>query len=261
MNKSSFHGAVSDLKQAGCAIVVGVGELAGIGGAVADRFSRGGLHVYVVGRTQAKLDDVVRYIQAQGGQATAIVNALRDQRDVTALFAQVLAGGAHLDAVVYNAAYLNAPRLFMRTPPNFIEGNWRLTCLAGMLVGQAAGRVMIKQQRGTVIYTGATASLRGKPLFAAFASAKAALRSFAHSLAFELSPQGVHVAHVVIDGVVEGQRGKNAFGGLGRVFMKIRGRESLIQPKDVADSYWQIHEQAPGAWSHELELRPFKEKF
>jgi NAD(P)-dependent dehydrogenase (short-subunit alcohol dehydrogenase family) len=243
------------------AVVVGVGELEGIGGAVALRFGQESLHVHVVGRTQAKLDEVVKAIRSRGGQATAIVNPLRDEADVAALFEQIQASGLRLEAVVYNAAYLNAPRRFLNTPPAFIEGNWRLTCLAGLLVGQAAARLMLPHRRGTLIYTGATASLRGKPLFAAFASAKAALRSFVQSLAHELAPQGIHVAHVVVDGVVNGQRGKRAFWGLGRWVMRLKGHEGLIDPEQVANNYWQIHAQAAGAWSHELELRPFKEKF
>lgn len=244
------------------ALVVGVGDIDGIGGAVALHFAQQGLHVHVVGRTATKLDTVVRHIQAQGGAATAVVNHLGDEAEVSQLFANIEAHGQVLDVAVYNAAYLNMPRRFMGTPPSFIEGNWRLTGLAGMLVGQGAARLMLPQGRGTVIYTGATASLRGKPMFAAFASAKASLRAFAHCLAAELSPHGIHVAHVVIDGVVDGQRGKQAFGGLGRVLMGlIRRRNGALSPTEVARNYWAIHQQAPGAWAHELELRPFKEPF
>lgn len=245
-----------------CALVVGVGELEGIGGAVAVRFAQEGRHVYVVGRTQTKLDTVVAHIRSQGGQATAVVNSLGGEADVNAIFTQIQRSGHRLDAVVYNAAYLNMPRRWLGTPPSYIEGNWRLTCLAGILVGQAAARMMLPHKRGTVIYTGATASLRGKPLFAAFASAKAALRAFAGSLALEVAPLGIHVAHVVIDGIVEGQRGKGALGGLGRIVMGVvKRRNGALNPTQIAENYWQIHQQPSGAWSHELELRPFKEPF
>ncbi|MDO9237248.1 MAG: SDR family NAD(P)-dependent oxidoreductase [Aquabacterium sp.] len=261
MNTLSSSSTPQTQAPQGCAIVVGVGDIEGIGGAVASRFSKEGLHVYVVGRTQSKLDGVVAHIRAQGGHATAVVNSLRDSQDVDQLFDQVARSGMQLKATIYNAAYLNAPRLFMNTPADFIEGNWRLTCLAGLMVGQSAARLMLPQGHGTIIYTGATASMRGKPLFAAFASAKAALRSFVLNLAHELAPQGIHVAHIVIDGVVDGQRGKSAFWGLGQLLMMIKGGEALIHPIHVADNYWQIHAQQRGAWSCELELRPFKEKF
>lgn len=253
---------VRPLEAPPCALVVGVGELEGIGGAVAARFAQAGHHVYIVGRTQSKLDTVVAHILRQGGQATAVVSSLGGEADVQAIFTQVQRSGYRLDAVVYNAAYLNMPRRWLGTPPSFIEGNWRLTCLAGILVGQAAARMMLPHGRGTVIYTGATASLRGKPLFATFASAKAALRAFAGSLALEGAPHGIHVAHVVIDGMVEGQRAKGAFGGLGSIVMGvIKRRNGALNPTQIAENYWQIHLQPSGAWSHELELRPFKEPF
>lgn len=246
----------------GCAVVVGVGNRAGIGGAVAHRFSKEGLHVYVVGRTQSKLDEVVRAIQASGGSATAVINALRDEKDVKALFADVLADGKPLHAVIYNAAFRNTPRRFLGgTSAAFFEANWRLTFLAGAMVGQAAVRHMLTQGFGTVIYTGATASLRGKPLFAAFASAKASLRSFALGLARESAPRGIHVSHVVIDGGVEGDRTRTAAFGLGRLMLLSKGSEGCLLPDEIAENYWQLHAQQKGAWTHELELRPFKEKF
>lgn len=248
-------------KTPGCVVVVGVGDIEGIGGAVAERFSQEGLHVYVVGRTQSKLDGVVRHIRARGGKASAIVNDLRHSDEVAAMFDVVKSSGANLEAVIYNAAFRNNPRRFMQTSADFIEANWRVTCLAGLIAAQTAARLMLPQRRGTIIITGATASLRGKPLHAAFASAKAVLRSFALSLAQELAPQGVHVVHVVIDGIVEGERVRTALGGLGRLLLTIKGRPALIQPAQVAHNYWQLHSQRPEAWSHELELRPFKEKF
>jgi short-subunit dehydrogenase len=244
-----------------CAVVIGVGGRAGIGGAVAHRFAREGLHVYVVGRTAVKLNEVVAAINADGGSATAIINELRDEDEIAALFTRINAEGRTLAAVIYNAAYLNMPRRFLGTPPDFVEGNWRLTCLAGIIAGQMAARQMLAQGHGTLIVTGATASLRGKPLFAAFASAKAALRAFVLTLAQEVAPQGIHVAHVVIDGAVAGDRAKTALFGLGRAALLVKGEEGTLEPDTVAESYWQLHAQARGAWTQELDLRPFKEKF
>lgn len=244
-----------------CAVVIGVGSRAGIGGAVAYRFAQEGLHVYVVGRTAAKLQEVVDAIRAGGGRASALINELRDEDEIKALFARVAAEGRQMEAVIYNAAYLNMPRRFLSTPPAFVEGNWRLTCLAGIVAGQVAVRQMLPQGHGTLIYTGATASLRGKPLFAAFASAKAALRAFALTLARECAPQGIHIAHVVIDGAVAGDRTKTALFGLGRAALLVKGEQGALLPDAIAETYWQLHVQPRGAWTHELDLRPFKEKF
>ena len=244
------------------AMVVGVGDIHGIGAEVALRFAHEGLHVHVIGRTPAKLEAVVRRIRAMGGQASAMVNQLGHEADIQAIFAPLQQQGHVLEALIYNAAYLNVPKRFLATPRSFIEGNWRVSCLAGILVGQAAAKLMWPQYQGTIIYTGATASLRGKPLFAAFASAKAALLAFSRSLAIEVAPEGIHVAHVVIDGMVDGQRGKKAMSGLGRVVMAlVKRRHGLLDPAHIAHEYWRLHQQPPGAWSHELELRPFKEPF
>lgn len=242
-----------------CALVVGVGGRVGIGAAVAHRFARGGLHTLVVGRTAAKLDGVVADIRAAGGSATAVVNALGSEREVAALFDTI--GERPLEAVVYNAAFKNVPRRFLTTPPAFFEDNWQLTCIAGLMVGQQALRRMRPQGRGTLIVTGATASLRGKPAFTAFASAKAGLRSWTLALAREAAPLGIHVAHAVIDGVVAGDRVKETGAGLGRLLVASRGKDGALLPEQIADSYWQLHAQPRGAWTRELELRPWKETF
>jgi len=243
----------------GQALVVGVGGRVGIGAAVARRFAAEGLHAHVVGRTAAKLDAVVADIRAAGGKASAVVNTLGSEREVAALFEAL--GAGPLEAVVYNAAFKNVPRRFLTTPPAFIEDNWQLTCLAGLMVGQQALRRMRPQGRGTLIVTGATASLRGKPLFAAFASAKAGLRSWTLALAREAAPLGIHVAHAVIDGLVAGDRVKETGGGLGRLLVVSKGRDGSLLPEQIAENYWQLHAQPRGAWSRELDLRPWKETF
>lgn len=244
-----------------CALVVGVGEVSGIGGAVALRCAQGGLPVCIVGRTATKMQHVVAAIEAQGGQALALVNDLADEATIEGLFAQLDARGWTPELVVFNAAYMNTPRSLMGTTAAFFEGNWRLTCLAGILVAQIAARRMLARGRGSILVTGATASLRGKPLFAAFASAKASLRSFTASLAWELAPRGIHVAHIVIDGMVAGHRATSAFFGLGKLVMLLRGQAGCLHPQEVAETYWHVHQQAPGGWSHEIDLRPFKEPF
>lgn len=244
-----------------CAIVVGVGEVSGIGGAVALRCAQGGLPVFIVGRTASKLQHVVDAIAQAGGRATALVNDLADANAVEQLFAAVEATGHAPELVVFNAASLNMPQRFLPVSTSQFEDKWRLTGLAGILVAQAAARRMVTQGHGSILITGATASMRGKPLFAAFASAKAALRSFAASLAWEVAPLGVHVAHIVIDGMVAGHRATSAFFGLGKLVMLLRGQAGCLHPQEVAETYWHVHQQAPGGWSHEIDLRPFKEPF
>ena len=244
----------------GHAVVVGVGGRIGIGAAVARRFAAEGLHVHVVGRTQAKLDDVVADIRDAGGRASAIVNRLGGPEEIAGLFA-ALPADAVLEAVVHNAAFKNVPRKFLGTPPQFIEDNWRVSGIAGLLVGQAALRRMQAQGHGTLIVTGATASLRGRPAFAAFASAKAALRSWTLALAQEAEPLGLHVAHVVVDGVVAGDRVKETGYGLGKLWIFSKGEDGALLPEQVAENYWQLHRQPRGAWTREMDLRPYKEKF
>lgn len=247
------------LSNKGCALVVGVGGRVGIGAAVARRFAAEGLQVFIVGRRAAKLDGVVADIRAAGGQATAIVNTLGSEPEVAALFEAL--GDRPLQAAIYNAAFKNLPRRFVGTPPAFIEDNWQLTCLAGLMVGQAALRRMRAQGQGTLIVTGATASLRGKPAFAAFASAKAGLRSWTLALAQEAAPLGLHVAHAVIDGVVAGDRVKETGYGLGRLLVRAKGEDGSLLPEQIAENYWQLHAQPRGAWTRELDLRPWKESF
>lgn len=244
-----------------CALIIGVGEVAGIGGAVALHAARHGLPVVVVGRTPTKLASVVKAIEQAGGEAHAHACDLAEPQAIDTLFATLVQSGHAPEFVVFNAAYLNMPRPLLRTTTCFLEGNWQVTALAGILCAQAAARVMVARGRGTILITGASASMRGKPLFAAFAAAKASLRAFTACLAHEVAPQGVHVAHVVIDGVVHGDRARHAFWGLGAVLSWLLKRDGRLQPADVAATYWAIHQQPSAAWTHELDMRPHQEPF
>lgn len=246
-----------------CAVVVGAGSRQGIGGAVAAQLAAQGLHVFIAGRTAAKLDALVAEIQAHGGQATAVVTDSTNATAVTALFDQVHASGAALRVVVYNTGR-NLPAPFLDANLRLITGHWRRCVLGGLLVGQAAAKHMLAQtgvHKGTIIYTGASASLRGKPQFAAFASAKAGLRALTQSMAKELGPQGIHVGHIVIDGLVGGDVVKRFGKGLGKLLLKQKGQDGALVPDEVAKSFWMLHQQDVTAWTYELDLRPFKEAF
>lgn len=241
----------------GTAIVVGVGSEQGLGAALSRRFGCEGYNVVVSGRTEAKLARVVRAIIDDGGKAEAVVADATIETDVVALFDRAETGGAgDFDLVVFNAGN-NARHDFRTMPVEFFEQTWRVATLGGFLVGREAVRRLVPRGRGTIIFTGATASLRGRAPFTAFASAKAGLRSLAQSMAREFGPLGIHVGHVVIDGGIDGEKLSAASPQL-----KIeRGADGLLNIDAIADAYWHLHRQHRSAWTHELDLRPFKEPF
>jgi NAD(P)-dependent dehydrogenase (short-subunit alcohol dehydrogenase family) len=237
-------------------IVVGVGAEAGLGARLCKRFGREGLHVVVAGRTAERIEGVAAGIRNAGGAATAVATDTTREADVLRLFerADAIAPGA-LEVVIFNAGN-NAMANFVELEAAFFEETWRVACFGGFLVGREAARRMTAQQRGTVLFTGASASLRGRPAFAAFASAKAGLRAVAQSMARAFGPQGVHVAHVVIDGGIAGER-LMRFAEL----VRAKGEDGLLDLDAIADTYWMLHQQHRTAWTHELDLRPFKESF
>lgn len=245
---------MSDAKKA---IVVGVGPEAGLGGALCKRFAAEGLHVFVAGRSPDKVDALVRTITASGSRATGIPTDTTKERDVLALFDRAQeAGDGRIDLVVYNAGNAALGPLH-DMDAGFFEQVWRVGCYGGFLVGREAVRRMLPDGHGTVIFTGATASVRGRPNTTAFAAAKAALRSLAQSMARGYGPQGIHVAHVVIDGGIAGDK---IVKGLPQ-FAEAMGAEGLISLEGLADAYWFLYRQPRTAWTHELDLRTLKESF
>ncbi len=237
------------------AIVVGVGAQSGLGAALARRFAREGLCVVLVGRTLERLELVATDIRANGGKARVAVADVTNEDEVTALI-NTLEAPETLELVVYNVgSNVMVPSLEMHAAD--FEDMWRQNALGGFLIGRQAIRTMLPCKRGSVIYTGATASLRARPGFMAFASAKAALRAVAQGFAREFGPQGIHVAHVVIDGVIRGDYARERFAG----FVKAKGSDGLLELDDIAETYWTLHQQPRSAWTHELDLRPFKEAF
>jgi NAD(P)-dependent dehydrogenase (short-subunit alcohol dehydrogenase family) len=197
----------------GNAIVVGVGSEQSLGAALSRRFAREGYNVIVSGRTEAKLARVVRAIVDDGGKAEAVVADATIEADVIALFDRAETGSTDgLDLVAFNAGN-NAPHDFRTMPAEFFEQTWRVATLGGFLVGREAARRLAPRGRGTIIFTGATASLRGRAPFTAFASAKAGLRSLAQSMAREFGPLGIHVGHVVIDGGIDGEKAERRCAG------------------------------------------------
>jgi NAD(P)-dependent dehydrogenase (short-subunit alcohol dehydrogenase family) len=238
------------------AIVIGVGASQGLGGALARRFAREGLHVFLAGRTAAKLEAVVEEIQGAGGKASAVVADATRTADIVRLFDAAEAGAGVPELVVYNAGN-NRFSPLLEMDDAFFEELWRLCCFGGFLFGREAARRMLPAGGGSLLFTGATASIRARPPFTAFASAKAALRAVAHGMAREFGPQGLHVGHVIIDGMIDGDQ-------LNQRFPELRermGDDGMLAVDAIADAYWALHTQHRSAWTLELDVRPFKEKF
>lgn len=244
------------MNQPASAIVVGVGPERGLGAALARCFARHGLHVFIVGRSEDKLQAVVTQIQHAGGSATPVVADVTIEQNVNQLFEVVRARGDVVEVAAYNVDS-NIPAPFLETGVDTFTALWQQNCLGAFLFAQQVVRLMQAQQQGTLFFTGATGSLRAKPPFTAFASAKAGLRALAQGLAREFSPQGVHVVHTIIDGVIDGDRARNQF----PEYVKAKGEDGLLQLEAIAQTYWAMHQQHPSAWTHELDLRPFKEAF
>ncbi|MDQ6702467.1 MAG: SDR family NAD(P)-dependent oxidoreductase [Pseudomonadota bacterium] len=239
----------------GTAVVVGVGAETGLGAALARRFAREGLRVVIVGRTEKRLRATAAGIHEAGGTVLTKVTDATHEKDVVALFDKA-AAESDLELVVYNAGN-NVAASALETTSELFERLWRQNAFGGFLVGREAARRLASRQKGTILFTGATASLRARPPFIAFGCAKAALRAVAQGLAREFAPQGVHVAHVVIDGAIQGEYAAAEFPD----YVRSKGEDGLLAVDAIADTYWALHRQARTAWTHELDLRPFKEPF
>jgi NAD(P)-dependent dehydrogenase (short-subunit alcohol dehydrogenase family) len=235
--------------------IVGVGAQAGLGAATARRFAVAGLTVAITGRTPDKVLALTDTIHAAGGQAVPMVGDVSSADDVQRLAAQVFALG-QLKVAVFNAgnAVRGAP---LEITPQQFESTWRGSTYAGFIFARAALTGLLGAGGGTLIFTGATASIKGRGPFVAFAAAKAGLRSVAQSFAREYGPKGIHVAHVVIDGGINGAQLQRS----AAQFVSQAGVDGLLEPEAIAETYYQLHLQPRSAWTHELDLRPYKETF
>ena len=234
------------------AIVSGVGPLEGLGAQLCVRFARLGLHVVVAGRTQAKLDAVVDAIEGAGGSAQAVIADATLEADTERLFE---IAGSDLTVAIYNTGN-NTPGRIADMSSEYFENSWRVCCFGGFLFGRAAINAFAGNG-GTLIFTGASASLRGRENFGAFNSSKGALRNLAQAMAKEYGRDGVHVGHVVVDGPIGGEKIKK---GLPEYAAKL-GDEGMIDIDGIVDGYVYLYQQPRQAWSFELDVRTSLEKW
>ena len=227
-------------------LVAGAGT--GVGRAVAQRFAAEGYSVVLAARNAEKLKALSLEIK----NAKPVAGDLTVEADVKRIFDA--AGPVDVVAFVA-AARVQGP--FAELKAEDFENVWRQSCFSGFLVGREAARRMLPRKSGTVIFTGASASTRGRPNFAAFTAAKGALRQMAQSMAKELGPQGIHVAHVVIDGAIDSERMRKMFPER----LAQLGADGALQPDAIAEAFWQLHAQPKSAWTHEIDLRPASEPF
>jgi NAD(P)-dependent dehydrogenase (short-subunit alcohol dehydrogenase family) len=238
------------------AVVLGVGPQRGLGAALAQRFADEGLQVFIAGRSLSKLETIAFSLAGRGGAVKAFVADATVEDDVVRLFEAVAREGCLLEIAAYNVdSNLSSP--FLETDIETFTALWRQNSLGAFLFGRESIRHMLPRRQGTLFFTGATASLRARPPFTAFAAAKAGVRALAQGLAREFSPQGIHVVHAVIDGVIDGERAHRQF----PQFVAAKGQGGLLLPEAIAETYWQLYKQHPSAWTHEIDLRPFKEPF
>lgn len=242
-----------DLQRGAC-LIVGAGD--GLGASIARAFAREGYEIVLTRRSRHadQLEALAAEIRAEGGRAHAIPLDAREESEVAALVDKIERDIAPLEALVFNIG-ANVRFSAVETTTRVFSKVWEMACLAGFLAAREAARVMAPRGRGSILITGATASTRGSSGFSAFASAKSGLRAVAQSLARELGPKGIHVAHIVVDGAIDGaftrERMSDAAGRL--------ERGEILDPEEIARNYVWLHGQGRSAWTFELDLRPWTE--
>jgi NAD(P)-dependent dehydrogenase (short-subunit alcohol dehydrogenase family) len=237
-----------------CILVIGAGDATG--GAIARRFAREGYVACVTRRHADKLAPLVAAIEGAGGTARAFGSDARKEEDMIALIDTIEREVGPIEVAVYNiGANVNFP--IRETTSRVFFKVWEMACLGGFLLGREAAKRMVPRGHGTILFTGASASMRGRAGFSAFASAKHGLRAVAQSMARELGPAGIHVAHVVIDGAIDTAWIRENFPERAA----LKAQDGILDPDAIAENYWQLHCQPRSAWTHELDLRPWIENW
>ena len=240
------------MRQKKAVLVIGAGDATG--GAVAKRFAREGYIACVTRRSVDKLAPLVDEIRAAGGQAHGFGSDARKEEEMVALVEQIERDIAPIEVAVFNIG-ANGRFGITETSARVYFKVWEMACFGGFLMGREVAKKMLPRQRGTIIFTGATASLRGREGFAAFAGAKHALRALAQSMARELWPQGIHVAHPIVDGAIDTEFIRSNFPDR----YATKAQDGIVSPDSIAELYWQLHQQPRHAWTHEMDIRPWME--
>ncbi len=241
-------------KNQGVALIMGAGD--DIGNAIARKFAQEGYTVCMARRNGAKLQPLVEAIVKEGGQAQGFSCDARQENEVEELFKHIEDNVGPLEVVVFNIG-ANVPMSILETSSKKFYKIWEMACFSGFLTGREAARYMTQRGRGSILFTGATASVRGGANFGAFSSAKHGLRALAQSMARELGPKNIHVGHVVIDAMVD-------TGFINEHLpeaVKAAGKDGIVNPDDLADNYVMLHYQPRNAWTFELDIRPWAEKW
>lgn len=236
------------------ALVVGAGDATG--SAIAKRFAREGYVACVTRRSGDKLQPLVDEIRTDGFMAHGFASDARREEQVTELVEHIETQVGPIEVFVFNVG-ANVPCSILDETPRKFFKVWEMACYSGFLTSQAVARRMVGRGRGTILFTGATAALRGSANFAAFAVAKHGLRALAQSMARELGPRNIHVAHVVIDGAIDTAFIRENFPAM----YATRERDGILSPAHIADAYWYLHGQPRDAWTFELDLRPWMERW
>jgi short-subunit dehydrogenase len=235
-------------------LVIGAGD--GTGGAIARRFAREGYIACVTRRSAEKLAPLVEEIEAQGGVAHAFGSDARKEEEVIKLVEQIETRIAPIEVLVFNIG-ANVPCSILEETARKYFKIWEMACFSGFLAGREVARRMVTRNRGTILFTGATAGMRGSANFAAFAGAKHGIRALAQSMARELGPRNIHVGHVVVDGSIDTEFIRENFPAK----YALKSEDGILNPDHIAENYWYLHTQPRDAWTHELDLRPWMEKF
>jgi predicted outer membrane repeat protein len=236
------------------ALIVGAGDA--IGSAIARAFARKGLAVCMVRRSAEPVEAFAEALRAEGYDAYGFGVDARNEEAVEGLFARIEDEIGAIDVVVFNIG-ANVPMGILDTSARKFYKIWEMACFSGFLVGREAARKMVPRGRGTILFTGATASVRGGAIFGAFASAKHGLRALAQSMARELGPKNIHVAHVIIDAAVDTQWIRENH----PEYQSLSEKDGVVQPDDLAENYVMLHEQPRNAWTFELDVRPWVERW
>ncbi|MCX2891261.1 MULTISPECIES: SDR family oxidoreductase [Pseudomonas] len=235
-------------------LVIGAGDATG--GEIAKRFAREGYIACVTRRQAEKLQPLLEEIRAAGGQAHGFASDARKEEEVAELVETIERDIGPIEAFVFNIG-ANVPCGILEETPRKYFKIWEMACFAGFLTAQAVARRMVQRERGTLLFTGATAGTRGAAGFAAFAGAKHGLRALAQSMARELGPRNIHVAHVVVDGAIDTAFIRDSFPER----YALKDQDGILDPAHIADSYWFLHAQPRDSWTFELDLRPWMERW